>query len=186
MALVKVSGSPTTVREGCQVPAPGTFLVGTWQTYINARRCHGLYLLTVVCVMAQPRARRGAHIRGWPHQELETLLDIYEQRLGESEYLAGNKFFTIADLSHLPNADRLASDPRSRKNVSRWWDAISCRGAWQEVKNLQHPPTTAQVQRGAGQELVIKRRCTATITQGPCYNTRTVTVFQQTNKNYCM
>jgi glutathione S-transferase len=80
-------------------------------------------------------------------KDLEKLLDIYEQRLEEAEYLAGDNF-TIADLSHLPNADRLASDPRSRrlfesrKNVSKWWYNISNRDPWQYVKSLQGPPPT--------------------------------------------
>ncbi|KAG8073351.1 hypothetical protein GUJ93_ZPchr0006g41257 [Zizania palustris] len=81
-------------------------------------------------------------------KDLEKLLDIYEQRLEEAAYLAGDKF-TIADLSHLPNADRLASDPRSRrmfearKNVSRWWNAISKRESWEYVRSLQRPPSAA-------------------------------------------
>ncbi|CAN6296637.1 unnamed protein product [Urochloa humidicola] len=80
-------------------------------------------------------------------KDLEKLLDIYEQRLEEARYLAGDNF-TIADLSHLPNADRLASDPRSRrlfesrKNVSRWWAEVSGRETWQYVKSLQRPPPT--------------------------------------------
>ncbi|XP_062205656.1 glutathione S-transferase F10-like [Phragmites australis] len=79
-------------------------------------------------------------------KELGKLLDIYEQRLDQEEYLAGNKF-TLADLSHLPNADRLAADPRSarliesRKNVSRWWYTISGRDPWKRVKELQRPPS---------------------------------------------
>ena len=79
-------------------------------------------------------------------KELNKVLNIYEQRLEEVQYLAGDKF-TLADLSHLPNADRLASDPRcvglmqSRKNVSRWWADISGRESWQYVKNLQRPPS---------------------------------------------
>ncbi|CAL4912443.1 unnamed protein product [Urochloa decumbens] len=80
-------------------------------------------------------------------KDLEKLLDIYEQRLEEARYLAGDNF-TIADLSHLPNADRLANDPRSRrlfesrKNVSRWWAEVSGRDTWQYVKTLQRPPPT--------------------------------------------
>jgi len=80
-------------------------------------------------------------------KDLEKLLDIYEQRLEEARYLAGDNF-TIADLSHLPNADRLASDPRSRrlfesrKNVSRWWSDVSSRETWQYVKSLQRPPSS--------------------------------------------
>ncbi|KAM0858807.1 hypothetical protein ACQ4PT_047605 [Festuca glaucescens] len=80
-------------------------------------------------------------------RELEKLLDIYEQRLEEAAYLAGDKF-TIADLSHLPNADVLASDPRSRRmferrrNVSRWWKKVSQRQSWAYVKSLQRPPSS--------------------------------------------
>lgn len=79
-------------------------------------------------------------------KDLEKLLDIYEQRLEEATYLAGDHF-TIADLSHLPNADRLVAHPRcrrmfeSRKNVSRWWHDVSSREAWQYVKSLQRPPS---------------------------------------------
>jgi glutathione S-transferase len=79
-------------------------------------------------------------------KELNKLLNIYEQRLYETEYLAGNAF-TLADLSHLPNADAIASDPRSahlilsRQNVSRWWYNISNRESWKRVKELQRPPS---------------------------------------------
>nr|CAB3497155.1 unnamed protein product [Digitaria exilis] len=85
-------------------------------------------------------------------KDLEKLLDIYEQRLEEARYLAGDNF-TIADLSHLPNADRLASDPRSRrlfesrKNVSRWWNDVSGRDTWQYVKSLQRPPSNENSQQ---------------------------------------
>ncbi|RLN15620.1 hypothetical protein C2845_PM02G38310 [Panicum miliaceum] len=91
-------------------------------------------------------------------KDLEKLLDIYEQRLEEARYLAGDNF-TIADLSHLPNADRLASDPRSRrlfdsrKNVSRWWSDVSSRETWQYVKSLQRPPSTdANAKNGQQQQ----------------------------------
>ncbi|KAF0928564.1 hypothetical protein E2562_006010 [Oryza meyeriana var. granulata] len=79
-------------------------------------------------------------------KELSKVLDIYEQRLDEAKYLAGDKF-TLADLSHLPNADRLAADPRSlqmlqsRKNVSRWWADISGLDSWKHVKSLNRPPS---------------------------------------------
>lgn len=78
-------------------------------------------------------------------KELSKLLNIYEQRLYETEYLAGDRF-TLADLSHLPNADAIASDPRSahliasRENLSRWWYKISNRPAWKRIKELQCPP----------------------------------------------
>ncbi|CAA0812452.1 Glutathione S-transferase F9 [Striga hermonthica] len=64
--------------------------------------------------------------------KLVNVLDVYEKRLGESRFLAGDEF-TLADLSHLPNAHYLVSktDRRelitSRKNVERWWGEISSR-----------------------------------------------------------
>ncbi|KAM3409515.1 hypothetical protein ACQJBY_002055 [Aegilops geniculata] len=79
-------------------------------------------------------------------RDLSKVLDIYDQRLEEAEYLAGDKF-TLADLSHMPNADRLASDERSarliqsRRNVSRWWADVSSRESWVYVKSLQRPPS---------------------------------------------
>jgi glutathione S-transferase len=79
-------------------------------------------------------------------RQLGNLLDIYEQRLGEEAFLADGKF-TVADLSHLPNADRLAGDPRSAcliessRNVSKWWNTVSRRDSWVWVKELQRPPS---------------------------------------------
>ncbi|KAL6839111.1 hypothetical protein ACP4OV_031002 [Aristida adscensionis] len=71
-------------------------------------------------------------------QKLEEVLEVYEQRLGETEYLAGNKF-TLADLVHLPGAHHVITSERfaylydSRKNVQRWWNTISARDSWQKV-----------------------------------------------------
>ncbi|KAL6906456.1 hypothetical protein ACP4OV_004057 [Aristida adscensionis] len=82
-------------------------------------------------------------------RELGRLLDMYDQRLGEQAYLATDNF-TLADLSHLPNADRLAADPRSahliesRRNVRRWWRDISGRASWRRVRELQRPPPSAE------------------------------------------
>lgn len=78
-------------------------------------------------------------------KELDKVLDIYEQRLSENQYLAGNKF-TLADLSHLPNTQRLATDRRSkslierRRNVNRWWREISRRASWLKVVAMQQEP----------------------------------------------
>jgi glutathione S-transferase len=78
-------------------------------------------------------------------KKLDKVLDIYEQRLSENLYLAGNKF-TLADLSHLPNTQRLATDKRSkaliekRTNVNRWWRDISRRASWQKVVAMQQEP----------------------------------------------
>jgi glutathione S-transferase len=71
-------------------------------------------------------------------RKLEEVLEVYEQRLSDSEFLAGNKF-TLADLVHLPNSHYITSSEDflylydSRKNVRRWWNAISTRDSWQQV-----------------------------------------------------
>lgn len=75
-------------------------------------------------------------------RKLEEVLEVYEQRLGESEFLAGNKF-TLADLVHLPNTHHIQKSEfaylyDSRKNVQRWWNTISARDSWQQVvKDMQ-------------------------------------------------
>ncbi|XP_071725163.1 glutathione S-transferase-like [Rutidosis leptorrhynchoides] len=74
--------------------------------------------------------------------KLSKLLDIYDKRLGESRFLAGEDF-SLADLSHLPNAHYLvnATDRKelftSRKNVERWWSEISNRDSWNKVVDMQ-------------------------------------------------
>lgn len=68
-------------------------------------------------------------------RKLAKVLDVYEQRLSESRYLAGNEF-SLADLSHLPNSHFLAKSKKwgylfkSRKNVRKWWERISERPSW--------------------------------------------------------
>ncbi|XP_061356340.1 glutathione S-transferase-like [Gastrolobium bilobum] len=76
--------------------------------------------------------------------KLSKVLDIYDKRLGECRFLAGDEF-SLADLSHLPNTHYLvtATDrvaplfTSSRKNVSRWWNEISTRDSWKKVVELQ-------------------------------------------------
>ncbi|CAL4997939.1 unnamed protein product [Urochloa decumbens] len=71
-------------------------------------------------------------------RKLDEVLEVYEQRLGESDYLAGNKF-TLADLVHLPGTHHVITSERfaylydSRKNVQKWWNRISARDSWQQV-----------------------------------------------------
>lgn len=79
-------------------------------------------------------------------RRLESVLNIYEQRLEQTTYLAGDKF-TLADLSHLPNAHRLITKVpecalmfKERKRVSNWWDAISSRPSWRRVVEMQKEP----------------------------------------------
>uniref|UniRef100_A0A2P2K926 glutathione transferase n=1 Tax=Rhizophora mucronata TaxID=61149 RepID=A0A2P2K926_RHIMU len=71
-------------------------------------------------------------------EKLKKVLDVYEKRLGESRYLAGDDF-SLADLSHLSNTHYLvtATDRAElftdRENVRRWWDEISSRDSWKKV-----------------------------------------------------
>ncbi|KAJ4848139.1 hypothetical protein Tsubulata_041635 [Turnera subulata] len=75
-------------------------------------------------------------------EKLGKVLDVYENRLEGSRFLAGDEF-TLADLSHLPNAQYLVSVAdkghlfTSRKNVGRWWDEISNRDSWKKVVEMQ-------------------------------------------------
>ncbi|KAL0361678.1 UNVERIFIED_CONTAM: Glutathione S-transferase F9, partial [Sesamum radiatum] len=77
-------------------------------------------------------------------EKLARVLDVYEQRLSTSKYLAGDSF-SLADLSHLPFGQFLMRGLgkeymiRERKHVSGWWDDISNRPSWQKVLQL-YPP----------------------------------------------
>lgn len=71
-------------------------------------------------------------------EKLKKVLDIYEERLSKSKYLAGD-FFSLADLQHLPTTHYLVTACgkgdliSSRKHVKAWWEDISCRPAWKKV-----------------------------------------------------
>lgn len=74
--------------------------------------------------------------------KLAKVLDIYEQKLGQTRFLAGDEF-SFADLSHLPNGDYLVNSTdkgylfTSRKNVNRWWTEISNRESWKKVLEMR-------------------------------------------------
>ena len=74
-------------------------------------------------------------------EKLGKVLDVYEDRLSKSKYLAGN-FFSLADLSNLPLTQYLGPNMgmeyliRERKHVSAWWDDISNRPSWKKVLQL--------------------------------------------------
>lgn len=78
-------------------------------------------------------------------EKLKKVLDVYEKRLGDSQYLAGDEF-TLADLSHLPNIQYLVNGTdraelfTSRENVGRWWGDISNRESWKKVVEMQTSP----------------------------------------------
>ncbi|MED6189498.1 hypothetical protein PIB30_096505 [Stylosanthes scabra] len=69
--------------------------------------------------------------------KLSVVLGIYEKRLSESKYLAGD-VFTLADLHHLPTLHFLMMTPakklfESLPRVSAWVADISARPAWLKV-----------------------------------------------------
>lgn len=74
-------------------------------------------------------------------QKLSKALDVYEKRLSESKYLAGDEF-SIADLSHLPNTEYLVNATgkseliTSRKYVNAWWENISSRDSWKKIREM--------------------------------------------------
>ncbi|EXB88221.1 Glutathione S-transferase F8 [Morus notabilis] len=74
--------------------------------------------------------------------KLQKVLEVYEKRLGESRFLAGDEF-SLADLSHLPNTQYLVTAANraeiftSKQNVGRWWDEISSRDSWKKVVEMQ-------------------------------------------------
>ncbi|XP_071726541.1 glutathione S-transferase F9-like [Rutidosis leptorrhynchoides] len=74
-------------------------------------------------------------------EKLGKVLDIYEDRLSKSKYLAGD-FFSLADLSHIPFTNYLVNVIgkdhmiKDRKHVSAWWDDISCRPSWLKVLEI--------------------------------------------------
>lgn len=76
-------------------------------------------------------------------EKLNKVLDVYDKRLGEHKYLAGDEF-TLADLFHLPNAQYLVHETdrgeliTSRTNVARWWDDVSGRESWKNVLGMHH------------------------------------------------
>jgi glutathione S-transferase len=65
--------------------------------------------------------------------ELEKVLDIYNDHLKYSKYIAGNTF-TIADISHIPYTNYLIKTSpemkelfKSKRHVYHWWKKISLR-----------------------------------------------------------
>ncbi|XP_020206649.1 glutathione S-transferase F9 [Cajanus cajan] len=77
--------------------------------------------------------------------KLVQVLNIYEERLSKSKYLAGD-FFSLADISHIPFLDYIVNNMgkgylvKERKNVSAWWDDISNRPSWKKVLQSYRAP----------------------------------------------
>ncbi|KAK9115703.1 hypothetical protein Sjap_014650 [Stephania japonica] len=101
-----------------------------------------IYNLVLQCIVFPKMGKPGdlATVNDCEHK-LERVLDVYEQRLSQSKYLAGNSF-TLADLSHLPGTRYLTHElglerlVKERKNVKAWWEDISNRTAWKKVVKL--------------------------------------------------
>ncbi|XP_062102199.1 glutathione S-transferase F13 [Humulus lupulus] len=69
--------------------------------------------------------------------KLAKVLDIYEAKLSETKYLAGD-FYTLPDLHHLPYTFYFMKTPwasliNDRAHVKAWWDDISSRPAFEKV-----------------------------------------------------
>lgn len=78
-------------------------------------------------------------------ERMSKVLDVYEERLSKSKYLAGD-FFSLADLHHLPFLHCLVNVVgkghlvASRKHVNAWFQCISSRPAWRKVScNFKFP-----------------------------------------------
>ncbi|RRT54302.1 hypothetical protein B296_00032231 [Ensete ventricosum] len=90
-------------------------------------------------------------------RRLASVLDVYDQCLSESEFLAGDEF-TLADLSHLPNSHYLAASQQwchlfdVRKNVRRWWESISKRPSWTNVVEMLTEVEVLKEQITSGEE----------------------------------
>ncbi|KAH9330629.1 hypothetical protein KI387_002737, partial [Taxus chinensis] len=71
-------------------------------------------------------------------EKLSKVLDVYEERLSKSKFLAGD-FFSIADLPHLSYTHyliKMAGEGHlitSRPHVKAWWETISSRPSWLKV-----------------------------------------------------
>ncbi|CAM8987829.1 unnamed protein product [Rhodiola kirilowii] len=68
--------------------------------------------------------------------KLEKVLDVYEERLSKSKYLAGD-FFSLADLHHMSYIHYFLKTPKAnlindRASVKAWWDDISDRPAFKK------------------------------------------------------
>ncbi|KAK9117986.1 hypothetical protein Scep_016079 [Stephania cephalantha] len=101
-----------------------------------------VYNLVLQCIVLPKMGKPSdlAKVNDCEHK-MERVLDVYEQRLSQSKYLAGD-LFTLADLSHIPGTKYLTHElglerlVKERKNVSAWWEDISSRKAWRKVVKL--------------------------------------------------
>ncbi|OWM63507.1 glutathione S-transferase F13 [Punica granatum] len=70
-------------------------------------------------------------------EKLGKVLDVYEEKLGKTKYLAGD-FYSLADLHHMPYIFYFMKTPwahvvNERPKVKAWWEDISSRDAFKKV-----------------------------------------------------
>lgn len=76
--------------------------------------------------------------------KLAKVLDVYEFRLGQSKYLAGDRY-SLADMHHLPAVSLLSGTQvkklfDARPHVAAWAADILARPAWLKVQALRCSP----------------------------------------------
>lgn len=73
---------------------------------------------------------------------MDKVLDVHDNHLAINKFLA-SKFFSIADLNHLPNltAQMFGLEEKTikrlkslRPNIERWWADISKRPSWVKIE----------------------------------------------------
>ncbi|KAG8373537.1 hypothetical protein BUALT_Bualt11G0034900 [Buddleja alternifolia] len=119
-------------------------LVDQWLE-VEGHNYNPLVYTMVIQLLVLPQMGQGSHMELVRDCEgkLEKVLDVYEERLSKSKYLAGDKF-TLADLSHLSNTRFLMNEGgkqhliKERKNVYSWWTDISSRPSWKKVMELRN------------------------------------------------
>jgi glutathione S-transferase len=72
---------------------------------------------------------------------IDTALNVMEQRLSKSEYLAG-KQFSLADIGYLPYIEYVMHSPLKETfakypHVMKWWGRCSERPSWQKAAGRQ-------------------------------------------------
>ncbi|XP_028771067.1 glutathione S-transferase F13-like [Neltuma alba] len=70
-------------------------------------------------------------------EKLKNVLDVYEERLSKTKYLAGD-FFSLADLNQMTSTHYFMKTPcaymiNDRPHVKAWWEDISSRPSFQKL-----------------------------------------------------
>ncbi|KAI3800952.1 hypothetical protein L1987_29052 [Smallanthus sonchifolius] len=108
-----------------------------WMEVENQKFDRASWKLTEI---AMHRVRGGPELVAEYEKKLSDVLDVYEARLTENKYLAGDSF-TLADLHHLPNINFLMETRvrrlfEARPHVRAWVADITSRPAWVKVMSL--------------------------------------------------